>query len=43
MPTAKPLKKEYTGVFQNRMAEFKRSLDTLELSNRFMKRTLAKD
>ena len=43
MPTAEPLKKEYTGVFQNRVAEFKRSLDKLELSSRFLKGTLAND
>jgi len=42
MPTAKPLKQEYTGTFQNRMAEFKRSLDKLELSNQSLK-SLAKN
>jgi murein DD-endopeptidase MepM/ murein hydrolase activator NlpD len=43
MPTAKPLKKKYTGVFQDRMAELKGSLDKLELDNHFLKKSLAKD
>lgn len=43
MPKAKPLKKEDIEVFQNRMAEFKRSLDNLELSNQSLIKPLAKN
>ena len=43
MPTAEPLKKEYTGVFQNRVVEFKGSLDRLEVSIHSLKNTFARD
>jgi hypothetical protein len=43
LPTAKPLTKEYAGVFQDHMAEIKSALDNLELSNHYLKKSLAKD
>lgn len=43
MPTSKPVKKEDIELFENRIAEFKRSLENLELSAQDLKKILAKN